>query len=125
MRGIAVLLAALWCMPALAAERSGGERLVYKIDSIIATVSHQQILIEVRGAVPSGGWKGAKLRLVHSPADPHVVVVDFLATPPAGTRRVIQGLLPVSAKTVAPWRRGVVSVRAVSSANEMTTQILK
>ena len=123
MRGFGILLAAMLCTPALAADKS--ERLVYKIDSIIATISHQRILIQVRGAVPSGGWKGATLRVIRSPADPHVVVVNFLATPPPANVAVIQGLLPVSAQTIVPLRRGVVTVRAVSSANEMTTQILK
>ena len=123
MRGIAILLAAMLCTPALAA--GGGEKLVYKIDSVIATISHQRILIQVRGAVPSGGWKGAKLRVMRVPTDPHAVVVNFVATAPPANVPVIQGLLPVSANIIVPLRRGVVTVRAVSSANEMTTQILK
>ena len=125
MRGFGVLLAAMLCTPALAADKGAGEKLVYKIDSVIATISHQSILIQVRGAVPTGGWKAARLRVIRSPADPRAVVVNFLATPPRANVPVIQGLLPVSAKTIVPLRRGVVTVRVVSSANEMTTQILK
>ena len=113
------------CTPTLAADKGGGDKLIYKIDGIIATVSHQIIHIQAKGAVPSGGWKGARLKLVRSPADPHVVVVDFLATPPSATLRVIQGLLPVSANMLVPMRRGVVTVRVVSNANEITSQILK
>ena len=101
------------------------EKLVYKIDSIIATVARGRVSIEAKGAVPSGGWKAAKLKLVRAPADPHAIVVDFVAQPPAPGVPVIQGLLPVSAHLVLPMRRGAVTVRAVSDANEMTTQILK
>ena len=125
MRGVGVLLAAMLCTPAVAADKNSGEKLVYKIDSVIATVSHQQILIQVRGAVPSGGWKAARLRVIRSPADPRTVVVNFVAMSPAPNVPVIHGLLPVSAKIIVPLRRGVITVRAVSSANEMTTQILK
>jgi hypothetical protein len=121
---LAVLVAAasVWAAtrPAVMAPK-----LVYKVDSVIATLSRGLLSIQVKGAVPSGGWKAAKLRLVHSPADPHTIVVDFLAVPPPPDAAVIKGQLPVSANTVVPMRRGVVTVRAVSDANEMTTQILK
>jgi hypothetical protein len=118
----AVAAGALVVAPVAAAPP---EKLVYKIDGIIATAAHGRLSIEVRGAVRTGGWKGAQLKLVRSPADPHTVVIDFVAQPPAPTAAVIQGLLPVSAHLVLPVRRGAVSVRAVSDANEMTTQILK
>ena len=99
------------------------EKLVYKIDSVIATVTHSHILIQVKGAVPSGGWKDAKLKLMHG--DAHTVVVELVARPPQTGAPVIQGMLPVSASLTAPMRHGIVSVRAVSDANEMTAQILK
>jgi hypothetical protein len=100
------------------------ERPVYKVDSVIATLTKGKILVQVKGAVQSGGWKNPRLRLTRSPNDPHTLVVDFLATPPAPDAPVIQALLPVSAQTVLPRRKGVVAVRAVSDANEMTAQIL-
>jgi hypothetical protein len=125
MRCLVLLLALALSTPAVAADKGGSDKLVSKIDSIIATLHQQSILIEVRGAVPSGGWKTAKLKLVRSPADPHTVVLDFVATPPPANAAVIQGLLPVSANTVVRMRKGVVTVRAVATANEITTQILK
>ena len=106
-------------------NKSGGEKLVYKIDSIIATIRNQRIMIQVKGAVPSGGWRAARLRLVRSPAEPHTVGVTFVAIAPPVGMPVIHGLLPVGANAIVPMRRGVVTVRAVSSANEMTTQILR
>lgn len=99
------------------------EKLVYKIDSVIATVAHSRLMIQVKGAVTSGGWKGVKLKLMHS--DPKTVVVELLARPPAPGAPVIRGLLPVSASLQTPMRPGLVSVRVVSDANEMTAQILK
>ncbi len=125
MRGVFLLLAALSSSPALAAGKSGGEKLIYKVDSVIATIHQQRIVIQAKGAVLSGGWKDAKLRVVRSPADPHALVVDFEATPPPANASVVQGLLPVSANTVVPMRKGVVTVRVVTDANEMTSQILK
>jgi len=98
-------------------------KLVYKIDSVIATLKSGHVLIEAKGAVQSGGWKAARLKLMRS--DPHTIVVDFLALPPRSGAAVITGLLPVSARLEARMRKGVVSVRVVSDANEMTTQILK
>lgn len=98
---------------------------IYKVDSVIATLTAGRLFITAKGAVHSGGWKSAVLRLVRSPSDPHTIVVDFLATPPLPNAPVIQGLLPISANVVVPWRRGVVTVRAAADANEMTTQILK
>lgn len=109
----------------LTAAAAPAEKFVYKIDSVIAIVSRGKVSIDVRGAVRSGGWKSAKLKLVRAPADPHAIVVNFVAQPPAPGAAVIQGLLPVSAHLVLPMRRGAVTVRAVSDANEMTSQILK
>jgi hypothetical protein len=123
----AVLLAA---GPLLAATvhvppaRSAPKR-IYKVDSVIATLTAGHLFITAKGAVHSGGWKGAMLKLVRSPSDPRTIVVDFLATPPPANAPVIQGLLPISANVVVPMRRGVVTVRAAADANEMTTQILK
>src|SRR6185437_6176520 len=117
------LIAASLAMPAGAAAPA--DKLIYKIDSVIATMAHGRISIEAKGAVTSGGWKAVKLKLVRSPADPHTVVVDFVAQPPPANEAVIQGLLPVSAGMVVAARKGVVAVRAVSEANEMTSQILK
>ncbi len=120
---------ALLAVPAGAAEKSvprpvDPPRLVVRIDNLIATQDNRNVLIQVRGAVDSGGWRQARLRSVKSD-DPHTIVVEFVATPPASTQAVIEGLLPVHASTSLPLRRGVFSVRVVSGSNEITTQILK
>jgi hypothetical protein len=102
------------------------QRPVARIDSLFATLSKGEVMIQAKGAVDSGGWRQAKLRPVKSTtADAHTIVVEFVATPPSPTQAVIQGLLPIAAVTTLRMRRGVVSVRVTSGSNEITTQILK
>lgn len=126
MRGLCFLFFLGLVAPAGAAEKTPPipPRPVVRIDSLMATAAGDKVTIEARGAVSSGGWRGAVLKPVKS-SDPHAIVVDFVATPPPPTQAVIMALLPVAASTTVRLRKGVVSVRAVSGSNEITTQILK
>jgi hypothetical protein len=122
------MLAVGLAAPAVAAEKqpAAPTALVSRIDSIIATEAKGNIEIAVKGAVPSGGWRGPKLRPVKpGPGDAHTVVVEFVATPPPPTQAVIEGLLPIAANAKVKARRGIVAVRVVSGSNEITTQLLK
>ena len=112
--------------PAAAAEKPPviQPRPVTRIDSLIATEANGSVTIEARGAVSSGGWRGAVLKPVKA-SDPHAIVVEFLAIPPPPTEAVIMVLLPVTARAIVRMRKGVVSVRAESASNQITTQILK
>jgi hypothetical protein len=103
------------------------DKPVARIDGLIATTKGSQIIVQAKGAVTGGGWKHAMLRPVKStsPADAHTIVLEFVAEPPPSNEAVIPGLLPVTATIKLRRRRGVVSVRAVSAVNEITTQILK
>ncbi len=98
-----------------------------RIDSLIATEKGGRLTVQAKGAVTSGGWKHAALKPVKSsaPGDAHILVLNFVAAPPDPSEAVIPGLLPVAAAITLKTRKGVVSVRAVSGANEITTQILK
>jgi hypothetical protein len=114
--------------PASAAEKPPvtPPKLVARIDSLFATKTGGNVVIQVKGAVGSGGWRGAKLRPLRSgPADARTIVVEFVATPPQPNQAVITGLLPVAANATVRMRKGVVSVRVISGSNEITTQILK
>jgi hypothetical protein len=125
---LAIAIVCVLAAPAGAAEKLPmlAPRLVARIDGLFATQTRGNVVIQVKGAVDSGGWRGAKLRPLKSgPADVHTIVVEFVATPPSPRRVVITGLLPVAANTTVKMRRGVVSVRVVSGSNEITTQILK
>jgi len=101
-------------------------RPIARIDSLIATLSKGDVMIQAMGAVDSGGWRQGRLHPVKGAAtDARTIVVEFVATPPAPTQAVIEGLLPIAAATTLHMRRGVVSVRVMSGSNEITTQILK
>jgi hypothetical protein len=106
-----------------AATATAAEKRVYRLDNVTATVVPGGIRIEVRGAVQSGGWSHARLKLSH--ADARSVVVEFLAQPPAPGKVVIMGLLPVSAQVTVKAGQGVTSVRAIAEANEVTAQVLR
>jgi hypothetical protein len=116
-----LLLAAsilLCAQPALAVEKR-----VYKIDSVVAIQKAGRVVIQVNGAVQSGGWKGPRLHVI--PGDNNrTLTVEFVATAPPPSMVVIEALLPVSA--IAEFKsQGKGAVKVVASANEMTAQILK
>ena len=123
---LSIAMMALLAPPADAAPRAPiiPPRLVARIDNLIATQDNRNVLIQVRGAVASGGWHQARLRPVKAD-DPHTIVMEFVATPPGPGQAVIEGLLPVHASTSLLLRRGVISVRVVSGSNEITSQILR
>jgi len=100
---------------------------VARIDSLMATEKDGRLTIQAKGAVNGGGWRHAALKPAKAtgPGDAHVLVLDFVAEPPEPTQAVIPGLLPVAAAITLKARKGLVSVRAVSGANDITTQILK
>ena len=50
------------------------------------------------------------------------IVADLI---PAPNEAVVPGLVPVTANLTLKSRKGIVAVRAISAANEITTQILK
>ena len=127
MRPVLLLMSLLLVLPAWAADRPVTQpQLVARVDGLIATADGASVLIQARGAVDSGGWRQGRLRPVKNPpTDAHTIVMEFVAIPPAPTRAVIEGLLPIHATATLPMRRGVVSVRVVSDSNEITTQILK
>jgi hypothetical protein len=127
MRGALVLMAMLVALPVQAATPAAPDKPVARIDGLIATAKGGNIVIQARGAVTGGGWKKPALRPVKSalPGDAHTIVVEFVAQPPPSNQAVIPGLMPVTATATVRSRKGIISVRAVSGANEITTQILK
>lgn len=111
---IAILL--LSAAPALAADKR-----VFRIDSLIATQKRGKIILQAKGAVPTGGWSKPRLHLIHN--DGRVMTVEFLATPPPPEMTVIDGLVPVMAKTEI--RGHAESVHVEADENEITSQVLR
>ncbi len=117
MRIFALLIAALLAAsPALAADKR-----VLRIDSLTATQKDGAILVQAKGAVPSGGWTRPHLHLVHG--DAHSVVLEFLATPPPSGMTVVDGLVPVTATLSVKGRATSIHVQA--DENEITSQVVK
>ena len=117
---LAVACALLCANPALAADRR-----IYKIDSVIATLTKKGVLlIQAKGAVEGGGWTKPHLHVLRN--DGRMITVEFLATPPPPGMAVIDGLVPIAATSQMKIKTRVAigSVHAIADANEVTTQVL-
>jgi len=110
----------------LSAEASAA-RLVYRVDSVSAKIVRHRLVVKATGAVSSGGWTHAHLRAMRTDlAEPGVMVVEFLATPPARRETVIQASLPVDAKFVLPLPRyAETRVKVVAKSNSLTAAITR
>ena len=115
------MLRTLLALMLLTAPAFAGDKKVWRIDSLIATQKNGVVTVEAKGAVPSGGWTKARLKLVHS--DTHGASFEFIAAPPPSGMTVIDAVVPVAA--TAQLRNRVVSVHASAEENEMTTQVLR
>jgi hypothetical protein len=120
MRVLPFLLALSCAAPCFAADKHVGDRRVYKIDGVIATRKGGAIIVQAKGAVQTGGWKNARLHVIHS--DRNSVTVEFVAAPPPAGMTVIEAVVPVEAR--AQVRSRAPSVRVLADANEMTAQVL-
>jgi hypothetical protein len=115
------MLALALSAPASARPRA---QLVYRIDSVSAAIVDGRLVVDVSGAVSSGGWKKPKLRAKPSAPEAHVLQMDLIAEPPSPKRVVIQALLPVHAEAKLPLPKyGIVAVSAASQTNEVTAEI--
>ena len=117
MKFFTIILAALLCAaPALAADRRG-----FRIDSLIATQKNGVILVQAKGAVPTGGWTKPHLHVMHG--DGRLLTVEFLAAPPPPGMTVIDALVPVTADARVKGRAS--SVHVIADQNEITSQVLR
>lgn len=72
------------------------QKLIYKVDSVAASIHGRKLTIIAAGAVSSGGWTKAKLRLKSGHrAEGSTLEYEFVATPPPPDTAVIQALVPV------------------------------
>lgn len=113
-----VLLAALLLATA---PVSAAEKRVFRIDSLIATQKDGIILLQAKGAVPTGGWTKPRLHVIHG--DGHTLTVEFLATQPPPGMTVIDAVVPVAASVEVKAK--ATSVHVLADENEMTSQVLR
>jgi hypothetical protein len=100
-------------------------KLVFKVDSVAASVAHDKLTIIAAGAVSTGGWNKARLRLKpgHKP-EGDTLEYELIATPPAPDAMVIQALIPVSATLVTklpPY--GVTQIKVDAETNSATADV--
>jgi hypothetical protein len=115
------LLPLLAAFVLLATPACAGEKRVFRIDSLIATQKNGMILLQAKGAVPTGGWTKARLHVMH--ADGHILTVEFLASTPPPGMTVIDVVVPVEATAEIKGR--ATSVHVLADENEMTSQVLR
>ena len=117
--GVCLAIACDTC--AVAAPRA---RLIYRIDRVSAAVQNNKLVVDVSGAVNSGGWRHPRLRAKASAPEAQVLEMEFYADPPPPKRAVVQELIPISTelRTGLP-KYGTVAVSVSSETNEITTQI--
>ena len=99
--------------------------LIYKVDSASAQVTGRKLTITAAGAVSTGGWHNAQLRIdpQHGP-ETDTLIVEFVGTPPPSGAAVIQALLPISTTvTVNLPRYPVNKVKLVAETNSLIAAV--
>jgi len=98
---------------------------ILRLDNVSARVTGRKLVIRAAGAVASGGWSAPHLRVEPGRrAEARTLVVDFLATPPAGNAVIIHGLVPVTTTlTTSRPRYAVTQVKVQSATNSITVPI--
>jgi hypothetical protein len=113
---LAAACALVCATPAFAADKR-----VFRIDSLLASEKHGTIIVQAKGAVPTGGWSKARLHVLHY--DGRTVTLEFVATPPPPEMTVIDGLVPVTGSVQIKGKAA--SVRVMAEQNEITSQVLR
>lgn len=97
---------------------------IYKVDSVAASVQGKKLTIIAAGAVSTGGWSKARLRLKPHKPEADTLEYEFVATPPAPDAMVVQVLIPVTTTLVTklpPY--GVTQIRVDADSNSTTVEI--
>ncbi len=88
----------------LSGQAIAAPRLIYRVDSASAVIVQNHLVITANGAVDSGGWSKPEL-LIQKPSafpEPKALKTKFVAKPPASRDSVVQALLPIHVRKVAP-----------------------
>ncbi|MBS0277328.1 MAG: hypothetical protein JSR81_06890 [Proteobacteria bacterium] len=99
-------------------------KIVYKVDSVAASIKHNKLTIIAAGAVSTGGWSNARLRLKSHKPEGGVLEYELVATPPAPDAMVVQALIPVRATLSAklpPY--GVTQIKVDTETNSEVCDI--
>ncbi|HVT24746.1 MAG TPA: hypothetical protein VHD95_08980 [Rhizomicrobium sp.] len=121
---MAIGFAAIFAIaPAVAAPHKATPEPIYKVDSVVTTNEEGKLVVTARGAVNSGGWTNPRLRPKAS-KDAHVMAFEFVAIPPPPDAAVIEALVPIEAKTIAPRPGARISeIRVDAESNDADVRI--
>jgi hypothetical protein len=101
---------------------------VYKVDSVSASVvkGSNQLVIQAKGAVRSGGWENPRLKVKAFSAPDDAMIIVFVALPPPPKSVVVQAILPVQARVTVPVpSRKIISVRVAGETNSVSAKITR
>jgi hypothetical protein len=126
----APILAALLVAGVTTSATSGevAAQPVYKVDSVSASVAKgtSRLVIQARGAVRTGGWENARLKVKELSTPQDTMVVVFVALPPPPRSMVVQAVLPVRASVTVPMPNPrIKSVRVAAETNSVTAKIAR
>jgi len=106
---------------------AAGLKPIYKVDSVAASIRGNLLTIIAAGAVSTGGWSKARLRLKPGhKAETGTLEFQFVAAPPAPGTMVIQALLPVTTTLTTklpPY--GVTQIKVETETNSETAEITR
>ncbi len=111
----------------LSQQSLAGPKPIYRVDSASAVVVRNHLIITANGAVESGGWSKPDL-LIQKPSasEAKTVKAKFVAKPPASPDTVVQGLLPIRVRKIAPLPRyGAIEVEIITATNSLMVQITR
>jgi len=101
---------------------------VFRVDTATAKAdprTPRQLVVEAQGAVRSGGWENARLR-VKTSQKANTMMIVFVAIPPAPHAMVVQAVLPVKATVTVPMPdKGITEVQIAGETNTVTAKILR
>jgi hypothetical protein len=124
MRTLALTAAAAFL---LSGQAIAAPKLIYRVDSASAVIVGHHLVITANGAVDSGGWSKPELVLQKpSASEAKAVKAKFVARPPASPETVVQGLLPIHVRKVAPLPHyGAIEVEIMAATNSLIVQITR
>ena len=111
----------------LSQQAIAAPKLIYRVDSASAVIVGKHLVITANGAVEIGGWSKPELLIQKlSVSEAKTLKTKFVAKPPASPESVVQGLLPIHVRKVAPLPRyGAIEVEITTATNSLMVQITR
>jgi hypothetical protein len=105
---------------------AAGLKPIFKVDSAAVSIKGDQMTIIAAGAVSTGGWGKARLRVKPHKPEASELDFEFVASPPPSDETVIQALVPLTVTlTTRLPPRGVTEIRVDAQTNSTTADIAR